>query len=174
MKNANKAKNAKKFLVIIAVLVMAIAMVACDNDKDDDDINKDQNQSNQTQSNNSASSTTFQGKTDNVGDGEIAIRQKGATEEASGNATLKPVSGENEIEIEITPTNVNAANETYIYVDGNLVEKEELDDPAGEDLDLEGQAITAGEHKIQFVQYENNDPTKAVTFYREAKYTVEG
>ncbi len=172
MKNV---KNAKRFLVIIAVLVMAIAMVACDNDKDDDqDAKTDQNQTNQTQSNNSTNSNTYQGKTDNVGDGEIAIRQKGATEEASGTVTLKPVAGENEIEIEIIPTNVNATNETYIYVDGNLVEKEELDEPAGEDMDLEGKAITAGEHKIQFVQYENNDPTKAVTFYREAKYNVEG
>jgi hypothetical protein len=41
-------------------------------------------------------------------------------------------------------------------------------------VELEGDNLKLGEYTLSAVQYEDNDPTKSVVEYHEAKYKIEG
>jgi hypothetical protein len=61
---------------------------------------------------------------------------------------------------------------TYIYVDGMLNTKEQLGEMTQTSLTLEKDALKEGTHKVEVVQYENDDlKGKAIT-YKTASYEI--
>lgn len=60
---------------------------------------------------------------------------------------------------------------SYIYIDGKLNDKEQLAD-SQITLGLTGDELLAGDHKVEVVQYQDNDDTKEVVTYKTQSYEV--
>lgn len=60
---------------------------------------------------------------------------------------------------------------SYIYIDGILADKDQLSDTQTS-VELKGDRIAEGLHTVEVVQYENNDPSGAMTLYRIMQYEI--
>ena len=63
---------------------------------------------------------------------------------------------------------------TYIYIDGDLSTKEQMGEMCEYTLDLAAgeKPFEIGKHKVEFVQFEDNDPEKPVITYKKAEYEI--
>lgn len=63
--------------------------------------------------------------------------------------------------------------QTYIYLDGVEIDKQQAGEGYQSSIPLEEEwQVSAGTHKVEAVQYEGNDPSGTISFYRSAEYTV--
>ena len=63
--------------------------------------------------------------------------------------------------------------QTYIYLDGVEMDKQQVGAGYQSSLSLEEEwQVSAGTHKVEAVQYEGNDPSGTISFYRSAEFTV--
>lgn len=60
---------------------------------------------------------------------------------------------------------------TFIYIDGMEQAKEQIADYQSS-LDLTGDLLKEGIHKVEFVQYDTDDPSGKVIMYKSAEYEV--
>lgn len=60
---------------------------------------------------------------------------------------------------------------TYIYVDGMEQAKEQIADFQSS-IDLTGDLLKEGVHKVEFVQYDTDDPSGNVIMYKTASYEI--
>lgn len=60
---------------------------------------------------------------------------------------------------------------SYIYVDGMLQSKEQLADTQTS-VELRGDMLAEGEHSVEVVQYDNDDPSGNVVTYKSAAYEI--
>lgn len=60
---------------------------------------------------------------------------------------------------------------TYIYVDGIQMDRGQMSS-YDSSIDLTGDLLSKGFHKVEAVQFEDNDPQKAVITYKSAEYEV--
>ena len=60
---------------------------------------------------------------------------------------------------------------TYIYVDGIQNRRDQIADTQGT-IELSGDLLSKGLHKVEAVQFEDNDPQKTVITYKSAEYEV--
>lgn len=74
-------------------------------------------------------------------------------------------------QISYKSSGMNGGALSYIYIDGMLSTKEQLADSQGT-LDLSGDALTIGTHKVEAVQYENDDTSGNVTVYKSGEFEV--
>lgn len=75
------------------------------------------------------------------------------------------------IQIEFDTSGINGGSLSYIYVDGMEKDKEQVSD-SQVSLDLSEDDLSVGTHKVELVQFENDDPTGNVTTYKSAEYEV--
>lgn len=63
--------------------------------------------------------------------------------------------------------------QTYIYLDGVEMEKEQVGVGVQASISLEEKSqVTEGKHTVTAVQYKGNDPEGEIVFYRSAEFTV--
>jgi hypothetical protein len=68
---------------------------------------------------------------------------------------------------------MNGSILTYIYLDGVEMDKHQVGEGYQASLWLEEEwQITEGQHKVEAVQYEDNDSSKEMVFYRSAVFTI--
>lgn len=75
------------------------------------------------------------------------------------------------LQIGYKTTGMNGGALSHIYIDGMLLTKEQLSDSQGS-LDLSGDFLTVGTHKVEVVQYENDATNGTVTAYKTASYEI--
>lgn len=76
--------------------------------------------------------------------------------------------------IDVETADIDGSLTSFIYVDGELVAEEQLGTSRTEiHLQDVASAITEGEHTIQLVQFESNDPSAEIVTFKTQKYTVE-
>ena len=75
------------------------------------------------------------------------------------------------IQIGLSAWDFNGGSLSFVYVDGVLNTKEQLANTQTT-LSLSGEAISAGVHTVEVVQYENDDPTASMTVYKSMQYEV--
>lgn len=108
-----------------------------------------------------------------IGDGTFClVNQSGNTE--NGNPIVIYSSPDDLlIQIGYESSEMNGGVLSYIYIDGMLALKEQLGETQGQ-LDLSGDNLSVGMHKVEVVQYENDDTSGTVTAYKSASYEVKG
>lgn len=89
----------------------------------------------------------------------------------SSAATDAPAADTSLLQIGYETTGMSGGSLSYIYIDGMLLTKEQLSDSQGS-LDLSGDSLTVGTHKVEVVQFENDSTDGAVTTYKTASYEV--
>lgn len=106
-----------------------------------------------------------------TGDGKFyLVTASGSTKDGS------PVilyAGNNDIliQIEFDTEGINGGSLSYVYIDGMEKDKEQVSD-SQVSLDLSEDDLSVGKHKVELVQFENDDPTGTVTTYKSAEYEV--
>ncbi len=74
-------------------------------------------------------------------------------------------------QIGLNTLDFNNDNLSFIYIDGNLLSKEQLGD-SQINLDLENDNLSFDVHKVEIVQYENDDPTANMLTYKTASFEI--
>lgn len=75
------------------------------------------------------------------------------------------------LQIGFETTGLNRDYLSYIYIDGKLLTKEQLSNSQGE-LDLSGDSLVVGTHKVEVVQFENDATDGSVITYKTASYEI--
>ena len=114
-----------------------------------------------------------EGDYSDMGDGMMYISTESGTSE-NGNVPIIYLDPEEEVwvlQIGMYTEGFNGSLISYINVDGVEISKEQLGD-AQISIDLEKDQLTEGKHKVEVVQYTDNDKSKDMVTYKSAEYEV--
>ena len=75
------------------------------------------------------------------------------------------------IQIGVATEGFDGSKLSYIYVDGSLNSKEQLGD-GQTSIDLTDDLLSVGTHKVEVLQYNNDDASSDVVTYKSASYEV--
>lgn len=106
-----------------------------------------------------------------TGDGVFLVVTAGGNSENSNVPVVFAAADTSLLQIGYETTGMSGGSLSYIYIDGMLLTKEQLSDSQGS-LDLSGDSLTVGTHKVEVVQFENDSTDGAVTTYKTASYEV--
>lgn len=106
-----------------------------------------------------------------TGDGVFLVVTAGGNSENGNVPVVYSDADTSLLQIGYEATGMNGGSLSYIYVDGMLLTKEQLSDSQGT-LDLSGDSLAFGTHKVEVVQYENDATDGTVTAYKIASYEV--
>ncbi len=106
-----------------------------------------------------------------TGDGVFLVVTAGGNSESGNVPVVYAAADTSLLQIGYETTGMNGGSLSYIYIDGMLLTKEQLSDSQGS-LDLSGDTLTTGTHKVEVVQYENDVTDGAVTVYKTASYEI--
>ena len=106
-----------------------------------------------------------------TGDGVFLVVTAGGNSENENVPVVYAAADTSLLQIGYETTEMNGGSLSYIYVDGMLLTKEQLSDSQGT-LDLSGDSLAVGTHKVEVVQYENDATDGTVTVYKTASYEV--
>nr|DAW68088.1 MAG TPA: lipoprotein [Caudoviricetes sp.] len=118
-----------------------------------------------------AAGVDFSGDYEDMGDGTAYIACASGTSQ-DGNVPVLFESADTVLEqIEIDSEGMDGSHLSYIYIDGIETAKEQLAD-SQVSLDLQGDALKEGTHKVEVVQYDSDEPGGTVITYKTAAYEV--
>lgn len=114
---------------------------------------------------------TFSWAGKETGAGSILLSTEGGTSE-NGNVPVLFVAEDDILtQIGLDTQGLDGSHLSYIYIDGVLNTKEQLAD-AQMTLDLSNQMLEKGQHKVEVVQYDTDEPDGEVVTYKNASYEV--
>lgn len=171
----------KKIVTLMLIGMMVVSATACGTSSD---TTGDTTQSTEDSSDlvdestqeDAADSTNTQkdlpdGDYQDMGDGTFYIACAGGTSEG-GNVPIIYVDGDTMLtQCDVVTEGFNGSALSCIYIDGMLATKEQLSD-SQQAIDLSGDALTVGTHKVEIVQYESDDPTADMITYKSASYEI--
>lgn len=171
----------KKIVTLMLIGIMAISATACGNSSGTTDntaqSTKDSsNTTDNTSQEDTSDSTDTQkdlpdGDYQDMGDGTFHITCAGGTSE-DGNVPVIYVSSDTMLtQFDVVTEGFNGSALSYIYIDGMLASKEQLSE-SQQAVDLSGDMITVGTHKVEIVQYESDDPTADMVTYKSSSYEI--
>jgi uncharacterized lipoprotein NlpE involved in copper resistance len=125
-----------------------------------------------------ASATTEPAKKDladgnysDMGAGTFYITTPSGTSE-NGNVPLVYIDSKTSMyQIGYVGKDMNGGSLSYIYVDGILNDKEQIANSQGS-ITVKKDALTVGVHKVEIVQYTNDDTSSSMTCYKSASYEI--
>lgn len=106
-----------------------------------------------------------------VGNGTMYISTPDGTSENNAVPVLFVEADDSLIQIGLNSAEMDGNKLSYIYVDGMLNTKEQLAD-SQITLDLQKDALATGTHKVEVVQYDNDQPDGKMVTYKAASYEV--
>lgn len=100
----------------------------------------------------------------------LLVNSSGTTE--NGNVIVVYADADTTLmQIGYETSGISGGSLSHIYIDGMLSTKEQLGDSQGS-LDLSGDSLSTGTHKVEVVQYEDDNTDGTVTMYKAASYDV--
>ena len=106
-----------------------------------------------------------------MGDGTFTLVNQSGNTDGGNVITVYTASDTVMQQIEYDTAGINGGALSYVYIDGMEADKAQVSD-AQSSLTLQGDAPTEGTHKVELVQFENDDPSGTVTVYKTASYEV--
>lgn len=104
------------------------------------------------------------GNYSDTGSGSISLsNQDGGAPTITGNPNST-------VDIILKTENFDTTHTSYIYIDGILAATAQLESEQG--LRLQGHYLTTGTHKVEVIQYNNNNPSGSIITYKSASYQV--
>lgn len=113
----------------------------------------------------------FSGDYEDMGDGTMYIACASGTSEDGNVPVLFEAADTVLDQIGLDSMGMDGSHLSYIYIDGKETAKEQLAE-SQISLDLQGDALKAGTHKVEVVQYDNDEPSGTVITYKTASYEV--
>lgn len=146
--------------------------VATDTSETDDAANEKTDVPETTESAPVESEKDFNGDSySDTGDGVFLVVTAGGNSESGNVPVVYAAADTSLLQIGYETTGMNGGSLSYVYIDGVLLTKEQLSDSQGS-LDLSGNTLAIGVHKVEVVQYENDATDATVTTYKTASYEI--
>lgn len=161
-------KNKKIFTTCLAA-TLALTLVACSG-------NKNGNTKEETKTENTAVAEKEEVKKapveeTEIGQGSFYLENESGTTENGNVITIYDGGDTQLMQIGLNTTGFDGGKLTYVYVDGDLVTKEQYGDSQST-LDLESKHLKPGTHQVVLKQYENDDETTDPVTVKFANYEV--
>lgn len=159
----------KNLFTTCLAATLALTLVACSG-------NKNGNTKEETKTENTAVAEKEKTKTapveeTEVGQGTFYLENESGTTE-NGDPIVIYDGGDTQLmQIGITTSGFDGGKLTYVYVDGDLLTKEQFGDTATV-LELESKQLKEGTHKVVLKQYENDDEKTDPVTVKFASYEV--
>ena len=165
----------KKAFALFLAISMVFIFTACGGGPSDEDLDDDSQDVTEETDTSAPDRDLDEGSYETIGDGNFYISGDSGSTKEGGEVVLNPDMSSDPyayLDYELSEMNGNA--QTFIYIDGI-----EMDDTQAEEhlssiglSEDELWALTEGEHKVEAVQYANNNPEGNMIFYRSESYTV--
>ncbi|OAA89343.1 hypothetical protein [Clostridium ljungdahlii] len=159
----------KKLSLIMAISLLIINLVGCGIQKSVTEV-KDKAKNATEQAKNDVMQIPKNLQAD-MGTGTFYISTPSGT---SQNGAVPVIYADKNTQIEqigVNTSGFNGKNLSYIFVDGALNAKEQLAESQSS-INLKGDALKVGKHKVDVVQYNNNKTSDSVVTHKTAYYEV--
>lgn len=157
----------KKILGLVLVGVLALGMIGCSNSKEENKANE-----NTTKEEVSSKKDIPSGLDKEIGNGSVVLSTTGGTTE-NGNTPVVFVGQDTLLEqIGLSAENFDGSKLSYVYIDGMLNNKEQLGEMTQTTITLQDNSLKEGKHKVEVVQYDNDEQTGNPVTYKVATYEV--
>lgn len=158
-----------KILALSIALFSALCFAGCESSTSE---NSSDGSSVQVEEESSSAETIPAGEFTVSGDGTVYLSTAGGTTE-DGNVPVVSASSDTQIkQIGLNSNGYDGTMMSYIYIDGKLVTKEQLADTQST-LDLSGDSIKEGTHKVEVVQYTGDEVSADnVATYQTMQYEI--
>lgn len=157
----------KKILGLVLVGVLALGMIGCSNSKEENKANE-----NTTKEEVSSKKDIPSGLDKEVGNGSVVLSTTGGTTE-NVNTPVVFVGQDTLLEqIGLSAENFDGSKLSYVYIDGMLNTKEQLGEMTQTTITLQDNSLKEGKHKVEVVQYDNDEQTGNPVTYKVATYEV--
>ena len=157
----------KKILGLVLVGVLALGMIGCSNSKEENKANE-----NTTKEEVSSKKDIPSGLDKEIGNGTIVLSTAGGTTE-NGNIPTVFVGQDTLLEqIGLSAENFDGSKLSYVYIDGMINTKEQLGEMTQTTITLQDNSLKEGKHKVEVVQYDNDEQTGNPITYKVATYEV--
>lgn len=157
----------KKILGLVLVGVLALGMIGCSNSKEENKANE-----NTTKEEVSSKKDIPSGLDKEIGNGSVVLSTTGGTTE-NGNTPVVFVGQDTLLEqIGLSAENFDGSKLSYVYIDGMLNTKEQLGEMTQTTITLQDNSLKEGKHKVEVVQYDNDEQTGNPITYKVATYEV--
>jgi len=114
----------------------------------------------------------FEGSYSDMGSGTFYVSTPAGTSEAGQPPVLYASVDSILIQIGYDAKDFNGGLLSYIYIDGIETQQEQFGEHSQGSLNLQGDALSAGIHTVEVVQYENDDTNGTVVTYKTTSYEV--
>lgn len=165
----------KKLVTIILCLSMVAAIPGCSSPKSSDTTKSDttvtENPTPETTEQETVKKDLPDGNYSDIGNGTMHIATSGGTSENGNIPVIFADADAALIQIEVDTESFDGSKLSFIYIDGMLSTKEQLAD-SQQSLDLTGDFLSVGTHKIEVVQYSTDDASGEMVTYKTASYEV--
>lgn len=165
----------KKVLALLLAISMVFVFTACSGGTSDEDFDDDSQDVAEETDSSAPDRDLAEGSYETIGDGKFYISGDSGSTKDGEEVVLKPdMNADPYTYLDYELSKVDGSMQTFIYIDGiemddTQEEKHMSSIGLGED---ELWALTEGEHKVEAVQFENNNTDGKMTFYRSETYTV--
>ncbi|MBZ6004479.1 hypothetical protein K1514_01115 [Paraclostridium bifermentans] len=157
----------KKIVGLVLVGVLALGMIGCSNSKEENKANE-----NTTKEEVSSKKDIPSGLDKEIGNGTIVLSTTGGTTE-NGNTPVVFVGQDTLLEqIGLSAENFDGSKLSYVYIDGMINTKEQLGEMTQTTITLQDNSLKEGKHKVEVVQYDNDEQTGNPVTYKVATYEV--
>ena len=160
----------QKFVMVGAGLALSLALTACGGAPQQNTQSTTQPQTKQEQQ--APVKKDFDGsKQAEVGEGSVMLATAAGTTE-NGNVPKLTIQKDTQLtQIEVDTKDLDRSAVTYIYVDGIENTKGNYGDSQNA-ISLTGDALKAGDHTVEVVQFKGDDVSGDVVFYRKLSYQI--
>ena len=107
-----------------------------------------------------------------IGNGDVVLSTTGGTTE-NGNIPTVFVGQDTQLDqIGLSSENLDGSKLSYVYIDGMLNTKEQLGEMSQTTITLQDNSLKEGKHKVEVVQYDNDEQTGTPVTYKVVNYEV--
>lgn len=112
-----------------------------------------------------------EGNYEEKGEGTVYLSCEGGTTEDGNVPVIYSKKDTILMQVGLNAWDFNGGALSYVYIDGMLATKEQLAN-SQISLDLQGDSLTTGTHKVEVVQYTNDDTASEMITYRSFSYEI--
>lgn len=166
----------KKILMLLLSVIMVFAFTACGGSSEEAPTEESQSVTSEEKAASTPDRDLAEGNYDEIGEGTFYLTgMSGSTENGDEIVLYPEMDTLPHAFIGIELWDMDGSIQTYLYIDGIEMDKQQVGAGYQGSIDFYDEslwALTEGEHKVEAVQYADNDPAGEITFYRSATYTV--
>lgn len=157
----------KKIVGLALAGVLALGMVGCSSPKGENNASE-----NTTKEEVSSKKDIPDGLDKEIGNGTVVLSTVGGTTE-NGNTPTVFVGQDTLLDqISLSAENFDGSKLSYVYIDGMLNTKEQLGEMTQTTITVQDNSLKEGKHKVEVVQYDNDEQTGTPITYKVVNYEV--